>query len=476
MLPGVDTESHPCVIIDTRMAHMVVELEQSRPASANVLDNFCKEVDALRENDSAIWEKQPWGDIQQAIGELPSPEISEQKAERLQVWLNTNQGVQPESVSISNAGFISGRLWALRRALEQGLATFRSQSVPEHPQKSFSWMSVSEFQRHIQTRIELQAKLVERVMLGDATKIQTELQNKLAQAWSLIRDEADIAGIVAELARRGCPDLTWELDRKKTSSSPMKKDRFSRVCKGALLDGSTVVLSRQLEYSIYRRSEPMGFEHTVRELYAWEKARHENILELRGMAIFNGGIVTVSPWTKLSSIGGYHDPDRCFNMCVQVASGVAHLHSIPLFHGDLKADNIGITDDGIVKIGNFREAGQPSEHVYDAQLSVSTSARPAFMRRWMAPEMMIEGSNKDHKSLEADIYALGMTIFVSCSRFWPMTPTLRIYFRKFSRARPHLRIEPISTCWSPWPLRKASQSFPAESIRWASGGTSSGAC
>lgn len=113
-------------------------------------------------------------------------------------------------------------------------------------------MPVSEFQNHIRDRIEYQAQLVEKVRLGSAKQIRDELENKLAQAWSLIRDEVDIPGIVTKLARRDCPDLTWELHHRETSPHLVAGGGSGDVWKGKLLDGSPVALKALRQYGSVR--------------------------------------------------------------------------------------------------------------------------------------------------------------------------------------------------------------------------------
>lgn len=124
-------------------------------------------------------------------------------------------------------------------------------------------MSVSEFQNYIRARIEYQAQQVEQVRLGSAVDAQAEIYSKLAQIWSLVYDEVDIAGIVTDLAGHDCPDLTQELDLTRISSFLVVGSGKNNIWRGALLDGSHVALKvlrqyrfdeKQLEYG---RFEPV---------------------------------------------------------------------------------------------------------------------------------------------------------------------------------------------------------------------------
>ena len=43
----------------------------------------------------------------------------------------------------------------------------------------------------------------------------------------------------------------------------------------------------------------------ARELYNWSKARHENILELTGIAMFRGQLAMISPWMENGTLSAY---------------------------------------------------------------------------------------------------------------------------------------------------------------------------
>ncbi|KAF8607156.1 kinase-like protein, partial [Ceratobasidium sp. AG-I] len=146
------------------------------------------------------------------------------------------------------------------------------------------------------------------------------------------------------------------------------------------------------------------------ELFAWSRFTHKNIAKLLGVAIFHGQICMVSPWIEPGNFYDYlnymkNDGKRIdhFGLCIQIAEGLAYLHGERVIYGDLKAQNLLVNLEGILKFTDFG-------------LSILSDSVPRFSsskdhcggsNRWMAPELLRELSPR---SLEADMYAFGMEI------------------------------------------------------------------
>ncbi|KAG8697758.1 hypothetical protein FRC09_007656 [Ceratobasidium sp. 395] len=133
---------------------------------------------------------------------------------------------------------------------------------------------------------------------------------------------------------------------------------------------------------------------------------HENIANLFGMAIFQDRIAMISPWIDPGDfykfIKKFPGADR-MGLCVQVANGLAYLHKQGVVHGDLKANNVLIGSEGIVKLTDFGLSV-----LAESNLCFSSTENPGCGTiRWMAPELFEELSKP---SREADVYALAMTI------------------------------------------------------------------
>ncbi|QRW21096.1 Tyrosine kinase specific for activated [Rhizoctonia solani] len=96
------------------------------------------------------------------------------------------------------------------------------------------------------------------------------------------------------------------------------------------------------------------------------------------------------------------DADRC-QLSTQICEGVAYLHNIGIAHGDLKGDNVFVSDSGSALLADLGSADVEGRAV-DFTLFMN---RCGYTTRWAAPELIKYGV---FRCREADIYALGMTI------------------------------------------------------------------
>lgn len=105
----------------------------------------------------------------------------------------------------------------------------------------------------------------------------------------------------------------------------------------------------------------------------------------------------------------FHLPQRlpiaiAKNICLQMARGVAYVHSRNIIHRDLKLLNFLLAADGTVKLGDF---GQ-SCHISEAKLSNSGT------RNYRAIELCLGRTDYDYC---VDVYSLGLLFFeVICGR------------------------------------------------------------
>ncbi|CAE6442936.1 unnamed protein product [Rhizoctonia solani] len=142
-----------------------------------------------------------------------------------------------------------------------------------------------------------------------------------------------------------------------------------------------------------------------RELSAWRKLAHRNILPFLGVVVVDKMYLgMVSPYMPNGSAPKYisENPDaNVLQVLHDVAEGMSHLagQRPPIAHGDLKGANVLIDQDGRACICDFGL----SRFMKDF-MSIDTTFGGTI--RWMAPEQLRAESMI--VSLPADIFSWGM--------------------------------------------------------------------
>ena len=95
-------------------------------------------------------------------------------------------------------------------------------------------------------------------------------------------------------------------------------------------------------------------------------------------------------------------------MAVQAAEGLVHLHASHVTHGDIKPGNLLWTNEG-VKILDFNVsvlAGDPN-------------ARGGGTKRYLPPDLDLEGPESEADRQDRDVYALGITLYEAVTGQYP---------------------------------------------------------
>ncbi|KAF8601674.1 kinase-like protein [Ceratobasidium sp. AG-I] len=214
------------------------------------------------------------------------------------------------------------------------------------------------------------------------------------------------------LVDHGCADLSLDVDPDRYSESAVASGGFGDVWQAWMKDG-TMVAVKCLRLHIILEGDRKGMKRTMRELYNWSQAKHENIQQLLGIVLFQGRLGMVSTWRPDGNLQQYikNNPyvER-HQLCIQLNEGVAYLHKIGMVHGDIKAINILVCPEGIVKITDFDYS-----ILSESALRFSeTSKLGGGTVRWMAPELLLLEEDEDApqptRTMKTDVYALGMTM------------------------------------------------------------------
>ncbi|KAG8752435.1 hypothetical protein FRC11_008352, partial [Ceratobasidium sp. 423] len=141
------------------------------------------------------------------------------------------------------------------------------------------------------------------------------------------------------LIEHGCLDLRSYIDPKLFSSCRVAEGSFGDVWKGQLFDGTNIAV-KVLRYALVCEGGSKSAKRAMREIYNWSKLEHKNINKLLGVTMHDERLGMVSRWMEHGTLQKYlkqHNNVNRHALCVQVAEGVAYLHSVNMVHGDLKA-------------------------------------------------------------------------------------------------------------------------------------------
>ncbi|KAG8920561.1 hypothetical protein FRC02_000833 [Tulasnella sp. 418] len=231
-----------------------------------------------------------------------------------------------------------------------------------------------------------------------------ELRRPPIQQW-LSRDSS---------AMFGAPDFTGRWT--KLEDIPSATGGNSDIYK-ARLDQDAMAKSKLVAVKVLRsiRIRP-GFapeeilkKRLMREMSIWCQLAHENIVPFLGYA-FNGTFpCMVAPWYENGNLPDYitrHPAVDKTQMVLESLNGLVHLHSRdpPVVHGDLKASNILVDDQGHARITDFGL----SRIMEEGHTGWTTSTGVSGTHRWMAPELLL--TERCKPTTAADVYSVTLLV------------------------------------------------------------------
>ncbi|EUC57447.1 tyrosine kinase catalytic domain protein [Rhizoctonia solani AG-3 Rhs1AP] len=274
--------------------------------------------------------------------------------------------------------------------------------------------------------------------------------------------------VIEGFTQLGFLDVTSCLNLEKCDEFPTKITSFGDVYQGALHDGTVISLKCLQPVFTLKETDYKQLEDAAREVYLWYKCKHPNILSLIGVAQFRGQLAMISPWMKHQNLEEFLSKHRSsqvdrLEIVTQIADGLAYLHRMGTVHGDIKGDNVLVSEDGVPKLTDF---GTATLQEWSISLSSTTVGTDASIR-WTAPELLLgEGA----PTYMADVWALGMLVLETFTDAVPYaglhdTVALTKIMNQVLPQRPEKELPPgneradllwelLNQCWAPDPRRR----------------------
>ena len=192
---------------------------------------------------------------------------------------------------------------------------------------------------------------------------------------------------------------------------------------GAVYRAHDEVLHREVALKVVRKStsfdQPTS-QNLLREARASSALAHPNICTIHEVGESDGQLYIVMELVEgkslraLSADGGL-PPESVLRYGVQIASALVRAHDRGIIHRDLKAANVVVTSEGLVKVLDFGLAVQVGGTAFEASTRSFASMRDTSgvsgTLPYIAPEIL-RGQPADYRS---DLWALGVVLYEAAS-------------------------------------------------------------
>ncbi|XP_022762263.1 serine/threonine-protein kinase STY46-like [Durio zibethinus] len=194
----------------------------------------------------------------------------------------------------------------------------------------------------------------------------------------------------------------WEIDpRHLKFENKIASGSYGDLYKGTYCSQEVAIKVLEPE----RINTDMQKEFT-QEVFIMRKVRHKNVVQFIGACTKPPGLCIITEFMSGGSVYDYLHKQRgvfklpsLLKVAIDVSKGMNYLHQNNIIHRDLKAANLLMDENDVVKVADFGVAR------VKAQSGVMTAETGTY--RWMAPEV-IEHKPYDHK---ADVFSFGIVLW-----------------------------------------------------------------
>src|SRR5882757_3109519 len=183
------------------------------------------------------------------------------------------------------------------------------------------------------------------------------------------------------------------------------------------------VLHRDVALKVVKKDTRLDTSSSQRQLHeasASSSLAHPNICTIHEVGENEGELYMVMELVEgkslaVMSAGAGLAPESVLRYGAQIASALARAHDRGIVHRDLKAANIVITADGLVKVLDFGLAKQVGSSIFEGPTrsfaSIENTSSVSGTLPYMAPEIL-RGEAADQRS---DLWALGVVLYEAVS-------------------------------------------------------------
>lgn len=189
---------------------------------------------------------------------------------------------------------------------------------------------------------------------------------------------------------------------------------------GAVYRAYDEVLQRDVAVKILKQRDTSAAGELLREARASSSLAHPNICTIYEVGDAEGQLYIVMELVEGRTLHGMAESgglpaESVLRYGVQIASALARAHDRGIIHRDLKAANVVVTADGLVKVLDFGLAKKLGSGLVEGRTGSFATAEEisgiSGTLPYMAPEIL-RGEPLDHRS---DLWALGVVLYETAS-------------------------------------------------------------